>query len=287
MQRLWDILQDSGRIIRKAHLSGGHRFALLMAYLKVSWLRFGNKRWRDLDDTVIHILGFHIRLHSFSDFFWTFREVFVLEDYRATTDKDEPFFIDGGGNLGITTLYFLWRYPNARVLVFEPHPETLAILTENITANNLKKVQVEEVAISDKEGQVALLGDDRAATISEELYTTDRQVKGRSRGESRITITTTPLSPYITEEVDYLKIDIEGAEGLVIGELAERGVLEKVREIAIEYHSGDESNDLRAIIDHLEEHNYIVVSEVSPTVPATARPNHFMIYATREYYEKR
>jgi hypothetical protein len=44
------------------------------------------------------------------------------------------------------------------------------------------------------------------------------------------------LSPFIQGEVDLLKMDIEGAEGSVVRELAEAGKLKWIKEMFIEYH---------------------------------------------------
>jgi hypothetical protein len=44
------------------------------------------------------------------------------------------------------------------------------------------------------------------------------------------------LSEFVREEVDFLKMDIEGAEAEVLEELAEADKLRLVREMVIEYH---------------------------------------------------
>jgi hypothetical protein len=53
------------------------------------------------------------------------------------------------------------------------------------------------------------------------------------------------LSTFITEEVDFLKIDIEGAEMEVLEELAASGKMNLVQQMAIEFHHHVVRNDDR------------------------------------------
>jgi hypothetical protein len=59
----------------------------------------------------------------------------------------------------------------------------------------------------------------------------EERIKGKS-----IPIQTTVLSKFITQTVDFLKIDIEGTELAVLQELNESKKLFLVEQMAIEYH---------------------------------------------------
>ncbi len=65
------------------------------------------------------------------------------------------------------------------------------------------------------------------------------------------------LSGYIDGDVDLLKLDIEGAEEMVIRELAEHGKLRQVRNIVCEYHHHhhreSDADHLSLILSTLEQ----------------------------------
>jgi hypothetical protein len=69
----------------------------------------------------------------------------------------------------------------------------------------------------------------------------DRQKK-KSTAEP-VSVPVELLSPYLTDAVDFLKMDIEGAEGEVIAELARNNALSRVRACAIEYHHFSETEN--------------------------------------------
>ena len=41
---------------------------------------------------------------------------------------------DGGANVGITALYFAWRYPNARIFCIEPDNQNFELLKRDTAA---------------------------------------------------------------------------------------------------------------------------------------------------------
>jgi hypothetical protein len=49
-------------------------------------------------------------------------------------------------------------------------------------------------------------------------------------------VTQVRLSDYVTEEVDLLKLDVEGSEWEVLDDLMEAGKMRSIRRLVIEYH---------------------------------------------------
>lgn len=80
-------------------------------------------------------------------------------------------FLDIGANIGSATCLALSRYGAAEAWMFEPAPENLVLLQQNVLVNNLvDKVHVHAVALSDHDGSVTFelspisLGDHRVRT---------------------------------------------------------------------------------------------------------------------------
>lgn len=86
-------------------------------------------------------------------------------------------FLDIGANIGSATCLALSRYGAAEAWVFEPAPENLMLLRQNVLVNNLAdNVHVHAVALSDHDGSVTFelspisLGDHRVRTAGAHGY---------------------------------------------------------------------------------------------------------------------
>lgn len=137
----------------------------------------------------------------------------VLAD--AVKRKDGAFtFVDIGANVGLYSLY-LASCGDVRTLAIEPQPGILERLRFHLGANPSAKVHVRPVALSDREGEVTLVlneSDSGGTHI-------DKQDGRRDAGE-RISVPSKPLSSVLSDAgitaIDALKIDVEGAEDIVL-----------------------------------------------------------------------
>ena len=162
-------------------------------------------------------------------------DIFRKNVYFFEANTREPFIIDCGGHIGLAVLYFKSLYPRARILSFEPNPETFALLQKNITENDLRGVEAMNMALTrdGNKGAILYVGEnflrawDSTDTIEPNLWVNMHEYRG-------IPVQSTRLSSYINERVDFLKLDIEGAEVAVLDEL--NGKLSAVAALTLEYH---------------------------------------------------
>lgn len=186
---------------------------------------------------------------------WTLlHEILLNEDYYFACDSDTPHIIDGGAHMGMAIYYFKSRFPNARITAFEPHPELHALAAENVARNVWEDVEVLPLALA---------GTRREATfhISESWSMAGSLLERRaSLGDAvrDVTVQCVPLSDYLREPVDFLKLDIEGAEDEVLEESAPW--LHNVANIFCEFHQGAglSSGRLARILAVLEQANFDV-----------------------------
>lgn len=78
-----------------------------------------------------------------------------------------------------------------------------------------------------------------------------------------VTVETTLLSSYLQDEVDFLKMDIEGSEEQVLQEAGNRLTL--VRQIELEFHGTTKNNDINSlerVVNLLEKQGFEVQVEV-------------------------
>lgn len=164
---------------------------------------------------------------------WTLmHEILLNEDYYFACDTARPRIIDGGAHMGMAIYYFKSIYPQARITAFEPHPTLRAMAEENVTRNDWEDVEVLPQALAAARGEATF-------HVSETWSMAGSLVERRAGlGDevSAISVSCVPLSDYLHEPVDFLKLDIEGAECEVLEEASAE--LPNVGRIFCEVHQG-------------------------------------------------
>ena len=187
-----------------------------------------------------------------------YEDIFQRQVYFFEASNSEPFIFDCGGHIGLAVLYFKRLYPRARILTFEPNPETFALLQRNIAQNNLRGVEAFNLALTGDEGDDAILyvGEnflkawDSTDTIEPDLWVNMHEYRG-------IPVRSTRLSSYVNGRVDFVKLDIEGAELAVLEELT--GKLAAVGAITLEYHQNPTNlaeGKLQKVVEKLSQSGF-------------------------------
>lgn len=137
---------------------------------------------------------------------------------RASLDVEGAAFIDVGANIGAFCLLAadVLQRRHGRALAAEPLPQNLAFLEESIAANGLSTtIEVAPVAVGDSEGVLALEvmapGD-----IANARPTTWSQATSDAATIASVPMTTLDLLTRDWHNVQFLKIDVEGAELFVL-----------------------------------------------------------------------
>ena len=226
---LWRLVSDSGLIIRRGHSHG--RFRVLRTYLKIELKRFFLAGLLKRRMTRESIFGYEVHFFDYHVFATLFEELYVAEVYYFSTTSPEPLIVDCGSNIGLAVLYFKRLYPKCRIIAFEPDRATFEMLERNVKANNLADVTLVQKALYDSVGSVPFFISPEQPGL---LVQSTRKENLASSQETMVE--TEMLSTYLSEPVDFLKMDIEGAEDHVLKDLNETGKLALVREIVLEYH---------------------------------------------------
>jgi FkbM family methyltransferase len=162
-------------------------------------------------------------------------DIFAKNTYFFETENPAPDIIDCGGHIGLAVLYFKNLYPRSKVVTFEPNPETFSLLKRNIAQNSLCGVKAINMALSHEDSKDAILyvgqnfleAWDSTDTIKSDLWDNMDQYRGISVRSGR-------LSSYINGKVEFIKLDIEGAEYDVLEE--SKAKINSVGAITLEYH---------------------------------------------------
>ncbi len=134
----------------------------------------------------------------------------VIKRYVAAGDT----VYDIGANIGFVSLSLSKQVgAKGRVVAFEPVPQNLIRLRENIQLNNIANIQVFESAASDRSGEAVI-------RVSEDLAMASMVWHKHDRGAAELTIQTVAVDDLVDggqiPPPCFVKIDVEGAEGLAL-----------------------------------------------------------------------
>jgi len=160
-----------------------------------------------------------------ASFLSSYEEIFNKEIYRFSTNVQCPYIIDCGANIGLSLIYFKRLFPKATIIGFEPDPRVFGVLERNIKSFQLQDITLFQKAVWTSETKLDFFSE--GADAGRIAVSADQ--------EKIITIETVRLKDHLKGNIDFLKVDIEGAETEVLKDCQEE--LKNVRNIFVEYHS--------------------------------------------------
>jgi len=138
--------------------------------------------------------------------------------------------LDLGANVGYTTAHLAARYPGARVIAVEMDAANAELATRN-TASFSDRCHVLHAAVWPEDGQVLYTGDSEWGFRVCDSHLSDGQQAMSAPAFSVETI----IRKYDLQRIDYVKMDIEGAEAILLKSHAEW--LRQVYSMNVEVHS--------------------------------------------------
>jgi FkbM family methyltransferase len=237
---------------------GGHGTSKIKVFSTL--FRLYSKSWLQKNKTPVaaQLNKFHVSGFDFPTVIGLYQDIFIRQHYRFQLSDNNAVIFDGGANIGMATLYFKERFPDASIVAFEPNAEIFDVLRLNVSVNKLQNVRLVNAALAKNNGNVAFFTPDKRGSINGTILT--------RQDYQGTTVEAVKLSSYIKEHSNNLvKLDIEGAELMVIEDLVESDKIKYVAEICAELHST--LGEGRALVfDILAEHgfNHEVISVDSP-----------------------
>lgn len=185
------------------------------------------------------------------DLHFLFQEVWVDQIYTPTgfEIKDGDTIVDIGANIGVFAVFAATRANDTTVYAFEPFPENVSFLRENIRQSGLENVKVFQKAV--------------AGTTSERVLAVSESWIKHSLSASESDLTGIQIQTVSFDELmsgivkcDLLKIDCEGSEYEIFYSASPES-LAKVEKIVGEFHNRDEEkSNGAAICKFLESHDF-------------------------------
>jgi len=204
------------------------------------------------------ILDFTVEAFNRPSITLLFDEIFICNEYHTPElGTSQPVIIDAGANIGLATLYFKWRFPHSTVYAFEADPHTFTALEKNISNNKLSNAFAFNCALSNEDKDVSLYVEKGEAGSGRTSILEGRNVHGNV-----LHVPGKRLSSFLEEQkitsVDVIKMDVEGAEWLVVADLVAHNVLPKIKRFIIEYHhrTGAEKSKLADFLNIFEKNGF-------------------------------
>lgn len=140
-----------------------------------------------------------------------------IHDFLRTNADEKWVSFDIGANIGFFSILLAHLSPKGVVHSFEPVPALNARLRRNAEINSLTNIVSSELAVSNSIGSADLfIPAETEANPGTGSIKPDEALRSRHT----ITVRTTTVDGYVkehgVERVDFMKIDVEGAEDLVI-----------------------------------------------------------------------
>lgn len=184
-------------------------------------------------EATVHVgdLKSHLRLRVGGGDMFIFYEVLMHGVYAVPAHfltSAPEFILDLGANVGLASLAMAAQFPQAKITCVEPHPETVTLLRHNLACLS-GRVTILEAAVSGESGTMRL-------NLAAEHYNASLVRNSDSGVEVRTMTVEKVMSETDMDRIDILKMDIEGAERLVLP--SQPGWLKTVGFLTVELHDG-------------------------------------------------
>lgn len=203
------------------------------------------------------LLDKRVRLVDGASFLSAYQQIFERELYCFRTYRENPKIIDCGANIGLCILYWKQLYPAAHITAFEPDPNVFETLVWNCKHWELTNVELINKAVWSSETELPFWAE--GADAGRLLENSELNAK------SSTTVATVNLRDYLQGRVDFLKLDIEGAETEVLLHCAD--CLQRISNVFVEYHSfvgkEQEIDDILRVLRHADFRIHIQPEMVS------------------------
>lgn len=222
--------------------------------------------WIPIKSVLVKIDGIMLSLPMILDYMILVKPDWEKEERQFVTelnleDDDDRISIDIGANIGIYTLLLSHLYPKCKVISIEASPTIFEKLKLNCQLNNLlpgSNLVLLNKAVSDKDGTwVEFYEKHSMSTMSKEFLTSiSSKIITNKDDELHKEIVKTVTIDNLAEtaninEISFLKIDVEGAEVLVLKGAINILTEKKVRNMIIEYHSFENYDYAVKLLDEI------------------------------------
>ena len=176
------------------------------------------------------------RLLNYQTFFYSgpqylhgLKEIFIDGIYDQPLPEN-AYILDCGAHIGLSLIYLKSICPTAHIVCFEPDAKNFDLLKKNILSHHLKNIEARNQAVWIENTSLSFI---QEGNMGSKI--------GSDLSGNTVSVQAVRLKDYLNKKIDFLKIDIEGAEYKVVKDIA--GNLTNVKNMFVEYHGNFEQNE--------------------------------------------
>ncbi len=177
---------------------------------------------------------------------WRVKTFFTKEpetlDWIKSFKKDSNIvFWDIGANIGLYSIYTAINFPKSRIISFEPSTSNLNILSRNISLNNLEKqINIFQIGLTNINNKFFMMNE---TTLEEggalSSFGKNYNFEGKKIDEvNKYSIFGTKVDYLIFNNIlkipDYIKIDVDGTEHIILSGAKKTLKKNKIKSILVE-----------------------------------------------------
>lgn len=139
-----------------------------------------------------------------------FTQIFLRHELNVKLNKEPKIIIDAGANIGMATVYLKNKFSNSKIFSVEPDQSNFEMLLHN--TSKYDDVSCYKNGLWDKPAWLTIINQN----AGNESFVVKETEENMPNAIKAITIDELVLQNKI-QEIDLLKIDIEGSEAIVFG----------------------------------------------------------------------
>ena len=186
-------------------------------------------------------------------------------DWIDNFEKENFIFWDIGANIGLYSIYNSIKHSKSTTIAFEPSSSNLRVLTRNISINNLeKKIKVLSMPLTNKENTFQEMYEGHfieGGALNSFGERTDFE-GNEFKPEMKYSLLGTSINYLIDNKIleipDYIKIDVDGIEHLILeggNKVLNNG---KIRSCSIEINE-NYKEQYRKVLNIMEQNNFEIL----------------------------
>lgn len=193
------------------------------------------------------------------------KEPETLEWIDGFDNTEELIFWDIGANIGLYSIYNALKNNNSTTVSFEPSTSNLRVLSRNISINNLEKnIQIVPIPLTNKENKFLLMQEDQfieggALNCFGESWNHEGKIfKSKMNYQLLGTTINYFIENKILEIPDYIKIDVDGIEHLILEGANKYLNDRKIKSISIEINENF-TEQYEKVLNIMKKNNFTIL----------------------------
>ncbi len=193
------------------------------------------------------------------------KEPETIEWINSFNTDEEIIFWDIGANVGLYSIYNAIKHKNSKTISFEPSTSNLRVLSRNISINKFeKKIKIMPIPLTNVENKFFTMKEGQFVEGSAlNSFGENFNFEGKNfQSEMNYTLLGTSinylLDNHILEIPDYIKIDVDGIEHLILEGAMKYLSNQKIKSLSIEINENF-TEQYTKLIQIMKKHNFKIL----------------------------